>query len=65
MRVAELHQARAFGVLGDAALEGDGAHFVELAFGGAHSGFFPVIFRILGRLVTTWGAWRKGKWPVI
>jgi hypothetical protein len=27
-------------VLGDAALEGDGAHFVGLAFGGAHGGSF-------------------------
>ena len=38
MGVAELHQAGAFGVLGDAALEGDRAHFVGLAFRRAHSG---------------------------
>src|SRR5436190_62357 len=50
-------------MLGDATLEGDGTHFVELTFGRAHSGCFLVIFRNLGRLVTTWGAWRKGKWP--
>ncbi len=27
---------------GDVAFEGNGAHFVELAFGGAHSGSFSV-----------------------
>ncbi len=37
-------------MLGDATLEGDGAHFVELAFGGAHSGYFLVTFEILAGL---------------
>ena len=39
MRVAELDEAGPFGVLGDAALEGDGAHFVELPFRWTHGWF--------------------------
>jgi hypothetical protein len=37
-------------MLGDAAFEGDGTHFVELAFGRAHSGIFLVGFKALGGL---------------
>src|SRR5262249_43136905 len=60
MRVAELHQAGAFGVLGYAALEGNRAHFVGLALGWAHPGSFSGIRR---RLVAFTGGPRKGKRP--
>jgi hypothetical protein len=36
MRIAELDEARALGVLGDTAFEGNRAHFVVLAFGWTH-----------------------------
>ena len=42
MGIAEADQARALGMRGDAALEGDGAHVVGRAFGRAH-----VLVRIL------------------
>jgi hypothetical protein len=50
MRVAEFHETGAFGMLRYVTLEGDGAHFVELAFGRAHSGFFPIFLGIVAGL---------------
>jgi hypothetical protein len=50
MGIAEFDQARAFRMFGDAAFEGDGTHFVELAFGRAHSGIFLVSFEFLAGL---------------
>jgi hypothetical protein len=35
-------------VLGKAALEGDGAHFVWLAFGGAHVGLSDAVLIVSG-----------------
>src|SRR5690606_17264342 len=49
VRVAELDEARAFRMLGDAAFKGNRAHFVVLALGWTHEKHSPDRF---GRLVT-------------
>ena len=42
MGVAEFHQAGAFGVLGDAAFQGDGPHFVRRALAGRMMAYLEV-----------------------